>query len=563
MNTTVSQQEQIREAIQKFQETVGEAHVRTRSEDVARFSRDVSPWTRTCSVVVFPGCVEEIQAILQIAREHNLSVWPFSKAKNWGYGAAVALQENAVVMVLERMNRILEVNEESAYVVVEPGVTQRQLNDHLKTHHPGLWADCTDSTPEGSVLGNALERGVGYTSYGDHFGNLCGLEVVLPDGTVIRTGGGPANALAWNTYKWGTGPYLEGLFSQSNLGIVVKGGIWLMPAPEAFRCFVFNLNSDGDREAVFDAIRRLALNRAIQSNVHMVNDYLFMTLLDPKLKDRYAGSSRLPDATLAQLCQQHRVTPWTLTGGLYGSHAQVRANQEMIRKELSPFGRLTFLDDKRIESLERLTRWLKVMEGKPILAGLGRLLRAALAGSVSTAVLEIFPSVYPIFKGIPGDFIVRRCEYVKSHTKAAENQEVDPVRADDAGGLIWFAPVIPLTREHTSKIIEMGRAACLKHGFDFSMSFILLNPRSIVALMSIFYDRKNPTESAQALDLYRSLTETALRAGYQEYRTSIANMSRLNDADSVYRQLLNTLKSSLDPDNILAPGRYGAESRNG
>lgn len=107
-------------------------------------------------------------------------------------------------------------------------MTQGQLSAHLREHGSKLWLDCTDSTPEGSVIGNALERGVGYTPYWDHFGNLCGLEVVLPTGEIVRTGGGPPNSLTWHTYKWGTykwgtGPYLEGLFSQSNFGIATSG----------------------------------------------------------------------------------------------------------------------------------------------------------------------------------------------------------------------------------------------------------------------------------------------------------------------------------------------------
>ena len=74
-------------------------------------------------------------------------------------------------------------------------------------------------------MGNALERGVGLTPYADHFGHLCGLEVVLADGSIVHTGGGGGpRCKTWHTHKWGTGPYLEGLFSQSNLGIVTRAG---------------------------------------------------------------------------------------------------------------------------------------------------------------------------------------------------------------------------------------------------------------------------------------------------------------------------------------------------
>ena len=154
------------------------------------------------------------------------------------------LHDGAVILLLERMNRILEVNEDLAYAVIEPGVTYKQLADHLRSRAIKLWADCTDSTPQGSVLGNALDRGLGHTPYGDHFGNLCGLEVVLANGEVIQTGAAPPDSPTWHTFKWGTGPYLEGLFSQSNFGIVTRAGIWLMPEPEAFQAFLCEIEQE-------------------------------------------------------------------------------------------------------------------------------------------------------------------------------------------------------------------------------------------------------------------------------------------------------------------------------
>jgi 4-cresol dehydrogenase (hydroxylating) len=108
------------------------------------------------------------------------------------------------------MNRILEVNEKLAYAVIEPGVTYEQLNFYLKQQGYRLWIDCTDGPPLGSVVGNALDRGIGETPYGDHFGNLCGMEVVLPNGEVIHTGGSSPHhpVKTWHTHKWGLGPYI-------------------------------------------------------------------------------------------------------------------------------------------------------------------------------------------------------------------------------------------------------------------------------------------------------------------------------------------------------------------
>jgi 4-cresol dehydrogenase (hydroxylating) len=82
----------------------------------------------------------------------------------------------------------------------------------------------------GQCDGATLERGAGYTPYGDHFMMQCGTEVVLADGEVVRTGMGalPGNN-TWQLFKHSFGPYLDGIFTQSNFGVVTKIGKWLMP----------------------------------------------------------------------------------------------------------------------------------------------------------------------------------------------------------------------------------------------------------------------------------------------------------------------------------------------
>jgi 4-cresol dehydrogenase (hydroxylating) len=557
LDPSTRHREHIQQAFERIRSVVGDAHIRTGIEDRSYYSRDVGPWTRPCSAVVYPGSREEIQAIMKIAAEYKLAVWPFSKGKNWGYGATVALDDGAVIMILERLNRILEVNEESAYAVLEPGVTYRQLNDYLKANHPSLWADCTDSTPNGSVIGNALERGVGFTAYGDHYGNLCGMEAVLPNGELVRTGGGPPNSATWNTYKWGTGPIIEGLFTQSNLGIVTQAGMWLMPAPEKFNTFVLNVNEGQDVGALFDTVRRLSLTRVIQSNVRVFNDFPFLATLMPyPYHELNPGETCLSDATLRKLRDRYRIAPWTLTGGIYGTTAQVKTTCKQLRAELNRFGSLTFLDNKRVASIQKFCGWYRRNQGRPALSWLTRFVQRFFFDSTPIEVLEALPKIYPIFQGIPTEFVISRCEYVKSRGKVGPSENIDPVRDENASGLIWFAPVLPMTREHTKRIIEIGTSECKKFGFEFSVSFLMLSPRAIVALMSIFYERGNKEEAARAEALYDALSQRSLEHGYQEYRTSIKNMLRLG-VDAGYQRVVNSLKTCLDPEQVLSPGKYG------
>jgi 4-cresol dehydrogenase (hydroxylating) len=83
--------------------------------------------------------------------------------------------------------------------------------------------DSTGAGPEASLVGNALDRGFGHTRYGDHFQTFCGLQIVLADGRVLETGFGHfPNARARWVFRYGIGPFVDGIFSQSNFGIVTR-----------------------------------------------------------------------------------------------------------------------------------------------------------------------------------------------------------------------------------------------------------------------------------------------------------------------------------------------------
>ena len=119
-----------------------------------------------------------------------------------------------------------------------------------------------------------MERGFGHTPYGDHFSHVCGMEVVLPDGEAMETGFARfAGARSGPLHRWGVGPYLDGLFTQSNLGVVTRMSIWLMPAPAYFQAYFFTCDSEDGLGPIVEALRPLRLNGTLRSTVHIANDY--------------------------------------------------------------------------------------------------------------------------------------------------------------------------------------------------------------------------------------------------------------------------------------------------
>ncbi|MDP7638626.1 MAG: FAD-binding protein, partial [Candidatus Hydrogenedentes bacterium] len=201
-------------------------------------------------------------------------LYPISRGKNWGYGDACPTTDGAAIVDLSRMNQIVEVNTDLAYCVVEPGVSQKELFDYLKENDTGLWMDATAAGPNASLVGNTVDRGFGHTWYGDHFLTCCGMEVVLADGRVVRTGFGHyPNARATRVHRYGVGPMLDGLFCQSNQGIVLRIGLWLQPAPEAFEFFYFQAPNEEVLATLVDRLRPLRLDGTLRTAVYIANDF--------------------------------------------------------------------------------------------------------------------------------------------------------------------------------------------------------------------------------------------------------------------------------------------------
>ena len=173
------------------------------------------------------------------------------------------------------MNRILEIDEKLAFAVVEPGVSYQTMYDELVRRGNKLMLDVTSGPPQGGMIGNALDKGAGYTPYFDHFGFSCGLEIVLGNGEILRTGDGALefDTLAnWHTSKYTFGPILDGLFAQSNYGIVTRMGIWLLPRPPAVRSFHFAFPDDDDLEQIIELCRPLKLSNFVPTLFRVSND---------------------------------------------------------------------------------------------------------------------------------------------------------------------------------------------------------------------------------------------------------------------------------------------------
>ncbi|KAE8363855.1 hypothetical protein BDV27DRAFT_165209 [Aspergillus caelatus] len=139
-------------------------------------------------------------------------------------------------------NSVLKVDPESAYALLAPGVSYFDFHACLVRHNlrDQVWGDVPD-VGGSSVIGNMLERGAGYTPYGDH----CGQEQAAHEQEPNESR---------QLFDYGLGPQ-SGILSESPLGIIVRMGIWLMPNPGGYQAYMITFPRDNDLDQIFAALQ--------------------------------------------------------------------------------------------------------------------------------------------------------------------------------------------------------------------------------------------------------------------------------------------------------------------
>ncbi|MBE0437294.1 MAG: FAD-binding oxidoreductase, partial [Methylomicrobium sp.] len=213
---------------------------------------------RRISAILYPENTNQVVEVVQIAAKFKIPLYPYSTGRNWGYGTASPVIDEGVLVDLSRMQRIVDFDTETGLLTIEPGVTQRILDAYLKQHKLPFMIPVTGAGPDCSLVGNAFERGYGITPYADHFGAVMNLEAVLPNGKIYRSMlSGLDGEMIDKAFKWGMGPYVDGLFTQSNLGIVTQMTIALAPKPERVEAFFFSVKKADSLELAVEKVQKV------------------------------------------------------------------------------------------------------------------------------------------------------------------------------------------------------------------------------------------------------------------------------------------------------------------
>jgi 4-cresol dehydrogenase (hydroxylating) len=409
------------------------------------------------------------------------------------------------------MNRVLEIDEDLAYAVVEPGVRWFDLYEAIQKQGARLMVSIAD-LGWGSVVGNTLDNGVTYLPHAQDMNASCGLEVVLANGDVLRTGMGamPGNR-SWHVYKRGLGPVVEPLFMQSNYGIVTKMGVWLMPWPECYMPTWIRVERDADLEALVDTMRELMLDRTIE-NVPQIWNTISMASVISGRTQWWDSPEPIPDDVIDRMGKELEIGRWLVRTALYGDEAVV---------------------DHRFAKVQ---------------AAIERIPGAAVWGTkhAPEGMATLENPFDRVQAGVPNLVLNQMTGWY----------------GGEEGGHIGFSPVGRLTGSDAREMHQIIRGLVENEAkLDCASVLLLTNARSFIHVTLVIFDTKNEAETRRAYDTSKLLVREAAKHGYGEYRAHLDFMDLAQDqysfGDHSYRRFAETIKDAVDPNGILSPGRHG------
>ena len=512
----------------------------------AATSENVSGHQHVVGVTHRPRSVAEVQQLVQQARRKKKPLYPVSVGLNWGYGSASPVVPHCDLVDLSGMSCILnaaQISVENPVAVIEPGVTQGQLYDFLQANCPQLTFNVTGSARDTSIIGNALDRGVGY--FGPRKEDLFGLEVVCGSGEIIKTGFrrlGDDSPLAHN-HPFGLGPMLDGLFFQGNFGIVTSAVFRLVPRRPREVAVSLALRNTADLGVFINQLAQLKREGVMGSVTHIANQARSQaSLLYGMTKYLEETCHFSPAAALSDAHKALKIVApneWTSLGAVTGNHGQVNAALKEIRLRMKHLARVMVVTNRVLDVGFAVTNALRFLP---------------FARANAAAIAAIRP-LHGLALGVPTDVAIDNLLWKYGRT------DLPAVQLDQSNcGLLFVSPALPPDGKLVAKIVDGMNRVAAAFGHTLYMTVNIETATSLVAIINLLFDRSKPAEVEQAHRCADALLAYVHAQGLEVYRARADMMQALVARDPGYWATIRSLKNVFDPDNIIAPGRYNLAS---
>lgn len=315
------------------------------------------------------------------------------------------------------------------------------------------------------------------------------MEVLLPDGELIRTGQWAADgAPSAFACKASFGPQVDGLFLQSNLGVVTKLGIWMQPQPETNMALRLEMGKLEDLAELIDIIAKLRLEDVINNDPSIFNVFRRISRLGPR-HELYPGPGAMPDSVVADLMEKHSLPYWTTWFNIYGPKDIVLSRLAITQDTISricPSAKLTY----------------KLFEGED---------GARVDAESITAEWQ------PGHVGVPNMKFATTIDY-----------NIPP---GGIGGHIDFSPIVPYDGQKVLKWYNAATEVCAKHGFDNFLGGHAF-ARHATFVHMILYNRLDEEHVQKGKAAALEMRQVAKEHGLVNYRTHLDFMGKTSTLSS-------------------------------
>ncbi len=254
-------------AVAELESATAPARVLSAPEDLMVFEYDATIERGQPTTVVLPETADEVAAILKIAKKYELPVIPRGAGTGLSGGAVAAI--GGILVVMSRMNRILELDLENRTALVEPGVVNLDLSTAVAAH--GLYYAPDPSSQRACTIGGNVAENAGgphSLAYGTTTNHVLGLELVLADGQTIWTGGAASDLPGYDL----TGAVVG---SEGTLCVVTKALVRLSVLPESTRTLLAIFDSI---EAASNAVSAIFAGGLVPAAIEMMDNQIIQAV---------------------------------------------------------------------------------------------------------------------------------------------------------------------------------------------------------------------------------------------------------------------------------------------
>ncbi len=487
----------VERAYTELVEALGEDKVTRNRTVLFSYSGTALPIPKTMpDMVVRPACVEDVQAALKIANRLVVPVTPVASAT---LEPSVYPRAGGIVLDTYAMDAVREVNTDAAYAVIEPGVSMGKLSRVIAPHN--FRAALGSFPPGNSALINYTLRGHGSHRSCGTDSEILGLEVVLPDGTLVETGSKAFSqrypSATWHN-PWGPLPDLRGIFLNAcgTYGVITGGAVRIYDRNEEQDCPIYAFDSYADS---VEFMKRISRAHLVEHTVAW-HWGLYTTV-------NVLASAEEEMASSDDFAMMFTVEPWRQPGDrpynvvlpiMTGYHEDLETHRKLLEKVARPLGGRPFTDEAK----------------------------------------ERFPGAW---------------NYWNSYTI-----EHEPCIAFMRGFAVGYAFMQILYAE-PAKVVELERWG-LEHvytqGLQFGTTYYshcMDEGRNFFLRITPFVDPVDTEEHQRAIDIYKGYIEEGMKR-YGAVPPRYDGLNNFVERAGGFGDLMKAIKQAVDPNGILNPG---------